>query len=328
MLAPPLAGQEAEFVPEFGQRMLLTIDTEEEFDWNAPFSATDHGLKHVPAIERFQLYCEGLGVSPLYLVDWPIVQDDAAAELLGDAVKRGKAEVGIQLHPWVNPPHDEEVNTRNSFAGNLPQALEKSKFKSLRAAIVERFDIEPMVYRAGRYGLGPDTAELLIENGIAVDTSVRANYDYSDRHGADYSRHPLKPYWVDSEKRLLELPVTTVFFGMLRHQGRLISPLTQRIPALGGVLTRLGMLEKIPLTPEGVTIEEALRGADIAIDEGLPVINLSLHSPSLAAGFTPYVRDQAGVERLYEWIATVHAYLAQHGVRPTNLAEIMRSAVR
>ena len=328
MLVPPLAGQEAEFAPEFGQRMLLTVDTEEEFDWDAPFSATQHSLKHVPAIERFQQFCEGLGISPLYLVDWPIVQDDAAVKLLGDAAKHDKAEIGIQLHPWVNPPHDEKVNTRNSFAGNLPQPLEKSKFEALHAAITQRFDIEPMVYRAGRYGLGPDTAELLIENGVAFDTSVRANYDYSDRHGPDYSRHPLKPYWVDSEKRLLELPVTTVFFGMLRHQGRFISPLAQRLPALGGALAKTGLLEKIPLTPEGVSIDEGLRGADIAIDEQLPVINLSLHSPSLAPGFTPYVRDEAGVERLYDWIATMHAYFAKRGVQPTNLAEIMRSVVR
>lgn len=328
MLEPPLAGQEAEFITEFGQRLLLTVDTEEEFDWGAPFSATQHGLKHVPAIERFQHFCEGLGISPLYLVDWPIVQDDAAVKLLSDAAKRGKAEIGIQLHPWVNPPHDEEVDTHNSFAGNLPQSLEKSKFETLCAAITQRFDMTPMIYRAGRYGLGTGTAELLIDNGVAVDTSVRANYDYSDRHGPDYSRHPLKPYWVDNEKRLLELPVTTVFFGMLRHQGRFISPFARRLPALGGLLAKTGMLEKIPLTPEGVTLEEGLRGADIAIDEQLPVINLSLHSPSLAAGFTPYVRDDAGVERLYDWVENMHAYFVKRGVLPTNLAEIMRSVVR
>jgi hypothetical protein len=328
MLDPPQAEQEAEFAPGFGQRTLLTVDTEEEFDWEGPFSATDHGVKHVPAISRFQQFCEDMEVSPLYLVDWPIVRDPAACELLGDAVKRGKAEIGLQLHPWVTPPHDEVVNVPNSFAGSLPASLERAKLENLCRAVEENFEIKPLIYRAGRYGLGPNTAQVLIDNGVAVDTSVRANYDYSDRHGPNYARHPLKPYWVDDEKRLLELPVTTVFWGKLRHKGGMISTRLRRVPAVGGLLARSKMLEKIPLTPEGVSIKEALRGADMAIDEGLPVINLSLHSPSLAVGYTPYVRSDADLERLYDWIATVHAYFGEKGVKPTNLAEIMRSVVR
>ena len=41
---------------------------------------------------------------------------------------------------------------------------------------------------------------------------------------------------------------------------------------LRGALAHLGLLDRIPLTPEGVSIEEAVRGIDIAIDIGLPVL--------------------------------------------------------
>lgn len=328
MLDPPSKVFEAKFTPEFGQRILLTVDTEEEFDWTAPFSATGHDLKHVPAIARFQSLCEDLEIVPLYLVDWPIVQSKAAVELLGEAVKRGAAEVGVQLHPWVNPPHDETVNTINSFAGNLSPELEAAKFTRLRDAIEEKFGVAPLCYRAGRYGLGPNTAELLTDKGIAIDTSVRANYDYSDRHGPDYSKHPLKPYWVDAEKTLLELPVTTVHWGLLRQNARALAPLIQRFPKIAGILARTRILEKIPLTPEGITTDEALRGADIAIDEGLPVIVLSLHSPTLEPGHTPYVRNEAELESLYDWLKTIITYFAKRGIKPTNIDEIMRSVVR
>ena len=327
MLLPPSPRQFARFEEGFGQRVLLTVDTEEEFDWNKPFSATEHGLQHVRHLRSFQEFCENLGVSPVYLVDWPIAHSQMATEVLSDAVARGKAEIGIQLHPWVNPPHDEAVDERNSFAGNLPPDLEREKFTRLRHAIEERFATTPMIYRAGRYGLGPDTARLLAESGVAVDTSVRSNFDYSAGHGPDYSRHPLEPYWIESRPRVLELPVTTVFWGMLRRQGSLLQPLLDKAPILRGAAARAGLLERIALTPEGVTAEEALRAVDIALDDGLPVIVLSFHSPSLAPGHTPYVRDERNVDALYEWFRQIYGYLFQRGARPVTVDEIMNAVV-
>ena len=324
-LDPPHADDAARFAPDFGQRVLLTVDTEEEFDWSGDFSAFDYSLDAIYAIEKFQQFAEGLGAVPVWLVDWPITQSKRVQDVLKGAVAEGKAEIGIQLHPWVNPPFKEEVNHRNSYAGNLPADLERDKFLRLRDAIAENFDCDPQIYRAGRYGLGSQSAGMLKGAGVAIDTSVRANFDYSAGHGPDYSRHPLHPYWVDRERQLLELPVTSVYWGMLRRQGRLLQPLVDRIPHLGGVLSRLGLFERIALTPEGVTGQEALRGLDIAIDDGLPVIVLSFHSPSLVPGHTPYVENEEDLDRLYDWLRAVYAYCGQRGVRPTTVSEIMRS---
>ena len=327
MLDPPPRGSRARFAPEFGQRVLLTVDTEEDFDWNAPFSSTGFGLDHIMRLRKFQEFCEGLGVSPVYLIDWPIATSELAVEMLAEAVNSGKAEVGIQLHPWVNPPKTEEVNDYNSYAGNLPPQLERKKFFRLRDEIAARFDTQPLIYRAGRYGLGPNSAANLKDAGVAIDTSVRANFDYSEGHGPDYSHHPLWPYWVDRERQLLELPVTSVFWGMLRKQGRALFPMTQRIPKLAGVFSRLGMLERIALTPEGVTAEEAIRGIDIAVDDGLPILVLSFHSPSLDIGYTPYVRTEEDLDLLYDWFRQVYAYCRKLGVTPTSVAEIMDAAI-
>ena len=320
---PPGPEMTARFAPGFGQRVLLTVDTEEEFDWDGPFTLAEHGLDHVPRIGEFQHFCEGLGVVPVYLVDWPIASSQAAVELLADAVRAGRAEIGIQLHPWVNPPHEEELTPYNSYAGNLPPKLERAKFMTLRDRIEQAFGSAPRIYRAGRYGLGPATTDLLKDAGVAIDSSVRANFDYRAGHGPDYRAHPLQPYWVDAECRLLELPLTTVWWGMLRRQGRWVYPLAARVPRLQGIMARLGLLERIALTPEGVTKEEALRGIDMALDDGLPLLVLSFHSPSLAPGHTPYVRDQDDLARLYDWLRGVYGYLDRRGVRPTTVAEII-----
>jgi hypothetical protein len=238
-------------------------------------------------------------------------------------VRDGKAEVGVQLHPWVNPPFEEEVSEHNSFAGNLPYELERAKFRRLRDTIEERFGTLPLVYRAGRYGIGPHTADVLRECGMAIDSSVRAKFNYSTGGGADFRRHPLYPYWLDSAHSLLELPLTTVFWGMLRRQGSWLHPALWRFPRLRGVLAKLGLLERIPLTPEGVSVEEAIRGIDMAIDDGLPVLVLSFHSPSLRPGHTPYVREDRDLDSLYDWWRGVFAYLEQRGIAPATAKEIV-----
>ena len=328
MTTPPDHHAKASFTTEFGQRVLLTVDTEEEFDWNKPFTRDRHGLTHVPAIARFQAFCEKVGAHPVYLVDWPIANDAGAVEIIGDAVLRGTADVGVQLHPWVNPPFDEELSVINSFAGNLPREVEAAKFNALRDAIERAFGKAPEIYRAGRYGLGPHTADILKAGGIKLDTSVRPLFDYSAQGGPDYSAHPTLPYWIDESRDLLELPMTVLHWGALRHMGASLQQAGGQLPKLLSALSRLRMLERIALTPEGVTATEALRGLDLAIEQGLPCIVLSFHSPSLMPGLTPYTRSQSDVEALYDWFGQIYARLAQKGVQSACVKDVWEAAKR
>ena len=325
MLEVPKSPDFVRFQADFGQRFILTVDTEEEFDWSKPFDRVGHGLRHIPRLGKFQQFCEGCGVVPVYLVDYPVASDPQAVEVLGEAISAGRAEVGVQLHPWVNPPHDEQVNVHNSFAGNLDPELERAKFRKLRDTIEDAFGVPPRIYRAGRYGLGPATAGILSETGIAFDTSVRSRFDYSYAGGPDYRQHPLRPYWIDREAGLIELPLTTVWWGVLRQQGDWLYPRLWRAPAMRGVLSRLGMLERIPLTPEGVSADEAIKGIDIALDDGLPLMMFSFHSPSLRPGLTPYVHDEDDLDSFYDWWRRIFTYLERRNVKPVTVGELMRA---
>ena len=327
LLDPPPPHALARFAD--GQpRYLLTVDTEEEFDWSQPLTRDSHGTGHVRRLEKFQEFCENNAVVPVYLVDWPIANSPLAADILRGPLDAGRAEIGVQLHPWVNPPFQEEVTQANSFAGSLPRELEAEKLGLLRDAIEERFGHVPLIYRAGRYGAGPNTAKLLAERGIAIDTSVRPLFDYSSAGGPDYRAHPLQPYWLDDDRTLLELPLTSTFWGMLRRQGDFIYPRLWRAPALRGLLSRLGLLERVPLTPEGVSVEEAIRGIDMALDDELPLLVLSFHSPSLRPGDTPYVKNEDDLDGLYDWWRRIFAYLDRRGVRASSVADIMRQVER
>ncbi len=326
MLTLPQADQAAHFASGFAPASILTVDTEEGFDWDKPFTRDQHDLTHVDRIARFQSFCEAIGVSPVYLVDWPIVQSAKAREIIGDAVSRGAAEVGVQLHPWVNPPFEEEVNTHNSFAGNLPPELERAKFSRLRDAIEEAFGTPPISYRAGRYGLGPATKSLLYDMGIKVDTSVRAYFDYSHQDGPNYEDFPNHPYWVAGDTPLLELPVTSVYRGLLASAGPQLFPKLARIPRAPGLASRTGLLERVRLTPEGTPLSDAIKGIDAALAAKLPVIVLSFHSPSLAPGNTPYTATEEEVARLYARLDGVYAHMASRGVAPTTIAQALAAA--
>jgi hypothetical protein len=302
-------------------RFVLTVDTEEEFDWAKPFAREGYGTGHLKAIPRFQALCDEFGIKPCYLVDYPITQDQFGIDLLGDYANAGRAEIGVQLHPWVNPPFDEALSTYNSYACNLAEPVERAKLTNLHAAIVNRTGIRPDAYRAGRYGAGSATPKILEELGISIDTSVRARFDYSGQGGPNYTHHPVTPYWI-KRGSLLELPLTTVFAGAMRSAGNVVFGEWFGSQAARSVLARSNMLERIALTPEGIPLSKALEGIDLALDERVPIINLSFHSPSLAVGHTPYVRDDRQLEELYQWFRDVFRHLQNSGVRPTNMAEI------
>lgn len=321
----PDHGDFVRFTPDSGQRFVLTVDTEEEFDWRGPLQREGHTTDTVGQLARFQAFCEAEGVIPIYLVDFPIATSPLAAEVLRGPLAAGKAEIGVQLHPWVNPPFEEDVTGFNSYAGNLPPELERAKFNLLRDTIEANFGQVPQIYRAGRYGIGAHTLPILRDAGIRIDTSVRARFDYSYESGPNFRDHPVTPYWLDRSSRLMELPLTTVYWGPLRQLGNALYPRMWRAPWLRGLFAKLGLLERIPLTPEGVTLDEVMRGIDIAVDDGMPVLVFSFHSPSLAPGYTPYVHTEADLTAFYAWWTSVFAYLRQRNVRPTSVAELCRA---
>lgn len=306
-----------------GRRFLISVDTEEEFDWDGPFKRSGHTNVSVGKLERFQLFIEKYGVKPVYFVDYSIVEDDDAAAFLKSVIKNDTASIGVHMHPWINPPFDEEVNDYNSFVGNLPGKLEEQKILKLRDFIEEKTGKRPTNYRAGRYGVGPNSIDILSKLGFSIDSSVRSRFDYSGESGPDFAHIGPEPFWLDQERSLLELPLTTVFSGLLRKQGDLLSPLFNRSEMLRAVLSKSKMLERIPLTPEGVSAREAKEAIDIALDDQLKLLVFSFHSPSLSPGNTPYVQTSADLDRFYDWWREVIEHLLEQDVCPIGIDEIM-----
>lgn len=317
----------ATFDAEFGSRFCLTVDTEESFDWDGPFSRVDHHCRAVPALAEGQAFFAAAHVVPTYFMDYPVATNAACRDALGSAFADGAAEVGTHLHPWVTPPYAEAINPANSYAGNLPAHIEAEKLAVTTNAIAENFGIAPKVYRAGRYGIGPNSYKILRDAGYVVDSSIRPLFDYRDQGGPDFSHEGCAPWWTDDEQQLLEVPLTTCYLGWgAKRWGADLYPALAKRPVTMSLAARSRMLSRIPLTPEGTPVRLACAAIDRALADKLPVLLLSFHSPSLAIGGSPYVRDADDLKQFYRWFDTVFNHMAKRGVRSSHLGEIYQMA--
>ena len=326
ILTPPQSGDFVDLPRSFGTRFMLVVDTEEEFDWHAPFDRNNRSVTITDAMERGQAYFAQAGICPLYVTDYPVIDDPRAGPMLARWVAEGQADVGAHCHPWVNPPHDEQVCIFNSFAGNLPAELERAKIAALRDRLTEVIGRPPIAFRAGRYGVGPNTASILHELGFRVDTSIRSGFDYSAQNGPDFTGLPVHPYRIGPDRVLLELPLSTAFLGSLRDVGKKVQAMIEGKGLATGLFARSGLLQRIPLTPEGVTAEQTMRAIDRLLADGQRLLMFSFHSPTLAPGHTPYVRDSREQDAFYRWWDKVLAHLAVRGVSPAGLDDVIRAA--
>ncbi|MEO0499172.1 MAG: polysaccharide deacetylase family protein [Pseudomonadota bacterium] len=316
------------FPDDFGQRFLIFVDTEEEFDWSKPRRRDATDVKAIRALPDIHRLMRDYGAMPAYLVDYPVATDPAAIETLRAFQDAGGATIGSQLHPWVNPPYLEQIVEKNSFPGNLPRSVERAKLLALTEAIEAGFGRRPTVYRAGRYGVGPNTEALLDELGYRLDVSVRPYFDYRDEGGPNFRRIQPQAYWTGEERRLLELPLSSTFTGSLRGIGETAFRLAARVPHLNGILSRGKLLSRIALTPEGIPADEAVEAVEQMLDEGEPLISISFHSPSVEPGHTPYVRDAKDLSLFFAWFDAVLGTLRKRGAMPISANEVVDTAER
>lgn len=313
--------------------VLVNVDTEEEFNWASNFSAEHRSTVAMRQLPVGHGVFRRYGIQPTYLVDHPIITDEVSAAMLRGWVEQGECQVGAQLHPWVNPPHREVVCIQNSYPCNLTPELETEKLTILTGCIAEAIGQAPRIYKAGRYGLDMRREPALARLGYRVDTSVMPYRSYRGAGGGiDFFGQPSQPFWTCDHGELLFLPVTQELVGWLRKIGRLrlgrhlFGRIASRL-RVPGVLARLGLLERIMLSPEGASAEEMMRLVDCLIEDGYKVFCLSLHSPTLMPGCTPYTRTQADLDAFVRRLDLILSHMfTRHGAQAMDPLQLLALA--
>lgn len=300
----PQSADFCSFTPLEKARLVVVIDTEEEFDWSQPVSRSNTSVRSMKSIARIQEVFDEFGITPVYVIDYPVASQVEGYRILQEIHADGRCLIGAHLHPWVNPPFSEPVNLRNSFPGNLPRELEASKLQVLGDCIGERFGVAPTIYKAGRYGIGANTAQILEELGYEVDVSVRAHANFSDIEGPDFTRYSAWPYWFGARTRLLEIPLASGFSGALRRWGVTLHGAAMQPHVkpfrVRGIMRRCNLLRKLDLSPERSSFHEMSNLVRLLYADGLRVFGLAFHSPSLEPGHTPFVASKIELEQFID----------------------------
>jgi hypothetical protein len=282
---------------------VLSIDTEEEWNWEAEFPEHNFSVNNVQFLPAFQSFCESLAIRPTYFIDYPVVDDAQALNQVKTTIKSGKCEVGGHLHPWCNPPYFGKTTEFESHVVNLPVAQVEAKLDRLTNKIQRTLGVTTRSFRTGRWGINSDIMQLLKSRGFKVDSSVYPLY-----HNKHFScmDAPLTPYWPDInapntlgiQRDIMELPVTVGFnrenFDFWRYISRQLEQAPFTYLRATGLLWQTNIMRKIYLSPELSNVSDMQSLVDKCIDRGDPVIHMYLHSSSLLDGVTGfYAQEQA-----------------------------------
>lgn len=280
--------------PSWPPTIVVVVDTEEEFDWHAPFDPASNSVRNISLQPLSQRIFDEHGIIPTYVIDYPVASSTAAVAILRRFADEGRCEIGTHLHPWVNPPAEGLIDARHSYPGNLPVAIEQRKLVALTNTIQSNLGRNPKVYKAGRYGIGTATPRLLRELGYEVDVSVVPHTDFSYDSGPDFRGAPATPFVIT--EGVCELPLSVHFVGRLAPWGPRLFPYLRGRAAsrlrLAGICGRLGLLERLRLSPEGHTLTDMVRQTRAAVVAGTRLFMLTYHSSSLLPGATDYVRTE------------------------------------
>ena len=267
-------------------QLLVTVDVEEEFGWEE-FDRERHVVRGAEALERFHEDCRSVGVSPVYLLTYPILMDENYRPFLKRVISSREAELGIHLHSWTVPPYWEQSNAFTSYQCNLPEHIERRKLETLCRVFEDCFGEQVRIHRAGRWGGGERTSKLLEELGISVDLSPSAGYSDIGVGGPNFSNLDGMPFWSGDQRKVLTIPASSVnYFRGPRWLSSAAFGSTRNLPSLRTRMQKRGT--PVRFSPENADEATLLAMAYELGMRALPTAVYTLHSTSLYASGNPY----------------------------------------
>jgi hypothetical protein len=323
--------------------VIITIDTEADNQWDYHEVVTTENLDYVP---RFQALCERYGLCPTYLCTFEVVESSRFEALLRPYQERGTAEIGAHLHPWTNPPFGPaaragiDKDAYPAYPSELTPEDFRAKLKTLTDRIAVRAGRAPTSYRAGRWGFAAAHVPVLVRLGYVVDCSVTphvswANHAGRREGGPDFRIAPVMPYFLDpddvcraGESPLLEVPVTIVLPSAAMRQSACLREvfLRHRGTRVGRAFDRVFHLNPWWFRPyPHMSTERLLKVYRVARAQGLPALEMMLHSSELMPGGSGYNPTEVSIEQLYARLERVFARLARDSCRGVTLSAFAQS---
>lgn len=313
--------------------LIITIDTEED-QWGQ-YNRSGNTVKNIHQIPLLQDIFDCYRVRPTYLVSYPVAANAASVNILRGIYHSNRCEIGAHCHPWNTPPHKEQPGAMNSMLSNLPFELQLEKVILLHHQITESLGLEPVSFRAGRFGFNLNVAKALLEANFKIDSSTTPFVNWTDYYGPNFTEALTHCYRINinsplkagETQQLIELPVTIGFNQTCFNACSMIYEYIRnnnflRRLKLIGILSRLKLMYKIWLSPEFNNAEEMCLLVKNCIKNKYRFINMTLHSTSLLPGYSPFVRTNNDRNELLKRIQDVLAFIMSQGIKSITLKEI------
>ncbi len=278
----------------------ITIDTEvdKSGDWSVSDPATYYGI-HQGVGEILQPLFDAFGIPPVYFLSNEILARADLSSVFVPYHDAGRAELATHLHYDAAGPFGigKIAGQRlDKVQALLSEEDERQALGWLTDRFIDRFDHRPASFRAGRYGLGPNSIAILAELGYRVDSSVTPGlvwrYAFGNRQvTCDYRAAPHVPYQCAGNDAAAE-----------GHSGILEVPIsTTKVPPGLGEIARLAAgrpRRMIWARPAFASRREMARMIRAAAGTGnhTNILVMMFHNMEVIAGKSPYAATPAEAE--------------------------------
>ncbi len=309
----------------------VTIDTEEQWDWNAGWDRQAYSLDNIRDMPRFEERCACHGMRTTWFADSAVMEHAPSRDVMLGLAARPGVELGMHIHPWIIPPYlsDAACGPRESYLHNHTPEQVHAKLSNVYE-LFEDQGLRPRSFRGGRYSSGGAIHDFLRSKNFVADSSVVPFTTWPDDGAPDFHDRDLSPRRVGaspSGQGLWEVPLTLGFtrpdFRRWADRFEAIQRSALRRLRLIGILGKLGFVQRVWLNFECTRADAMLALLRVLRPMQLPHLILTVHSTSLVPGGNPYSATEERVRQIWATVDQVLGTVASWDeVRPATVGEI------
>ncbi len=308
----------------------LTVDTEEEWDWDSGYPTQPPTVENIDQLMGFQKVADNYGGKVTYFTNHAVLADPHACRTISRLSTNPNAEIGLHIHPWNTPPLGETstVSPRMSFLHNARREAGIAKLDTVLDAFESR-DLSPSSFRGGRYSTCDWIQQHLHARGIIADASILPFTTWADEGAPDFRHRQPMPQRIEmgsGTHGLWEIPLTMAFtrkpWTLWRRFYQTCSQSPLRHLRMIGIAERT-IVNKVWLNLEHPLGEHFERLLQALKQLDLPCINFTMHSSSLLVGGSPYSKTSADVAKIFERLERALSTLASWpNFQPATISEV------
>ncbi|MGL6075991.1 MAG: hypothetical protein ACRC8S_17680 [Fimbriiglobus sp.] len=310
----------------------VTVDTEEEWQWDQGYFTGPASVKNIQRLPSFQNRCESSGAALAYFTNYAVLNQLESRAVMQSLAQRPRTEIGLHIHPWNTPPlvDAERVPASESFLHHLPWPIQKAKLDTM-ISIFSASHFQPTCFRGGRYSTSPQIQDFLSQHGLWVDGSVLPGNTWPEPGAPDYRNRDFYPRRIllETEPRRVvwELPLTFGNTCLDQHRGarwlHYAKTKIGRMLHLTAILDRLQLVSQCWLNFENSHGQRMMPFLDVLRLLRPPCVIFTLHSSSLLPNGSPYNRTEQDVQQMLDRISrTLDLIRSWPEFRPATITEI------